>query len=90
MSCHHPPYPMKTTMLAYSKLILSKVSFSEALFEKELKKALSTLSGGERLHLGAWCSRRYGGMYRKIANRSVCGASRVHLKPLRRNEYAGQ
>ncbi|CAA9328656.1 MAG: hypothetical protein AVDCRST_MAG56-7295 [uncultured Cytophagales bacterium] len=78
---------MKTTMLAYSKLILSKVSFSEALFEKELKKALATLSGGDRLHLGAWCSRRFGGKYRKIANRSVCGG-KAQLKPLQR-EYAG-
>jgi hypothetical protein len=81
---------MKTTMLAYSKLILSKVSFSEALFEKELKKALATLSGGDRLHLDAWCSQRFGGKYRKIVNRSVCGASKAHLKLLLQNEYTSQ
>lgn len=41
-------------MLAYSKLILEKVSFSKELFEKEYKKALRNLSAGETHHLKEW------------------------------------
>lgn len=47
---------MKTTMLAYSKLILEKVSFSKELFEREYKKALRNLSAGEAHHLQEWLS----------------------------------
>mgnify|MGYP006293092483 CR=1 FL=1 len=43
-------------MLAYSKLILEKVSFSKELFEREYKKALRNLSDSEALHLKEWIS----------------------------------
>ena len=47
---------MKTSMLAYSKLILEKVSFSKELFEREYKKALRNLSAGEAYLLKEWLS----------------------------------
>lgn len=47
---------MKNSMLAYSKLILEKVSFSRELFEREYKKALRNLSDSEALHLKEWIS----------------------------------
>ena len=45
---------MKTSMLAYSKLILEKVSFSRELFEREYKKALNSLSTAEARELREW------------------------------------
>jgi len=47
---------MKTSMLAYSKLILEKVSFSKELFEREYKKALRNLPASEALILREWLS----------------------------------
>ncbi|MBD0258346.1 MAG: hypothetical protein ICV83_21740 [Cytophagales bacterium] len=54
---------MKTTQLAYSKVILSKVSFSETLFGKELRKSIHELAPAERLDLYAWCSLHFGAQY---------------------------
>jgi hypothetical protein len=51
---------MKTTHLAYTKVILSKVSFSETLFGKELRKSIAGLSPTERLDLYAWCNFHFG------------------------------
>ena len=78
---------MKTTMLAYSKLILGKVSFCEVLFEKELRKFLSQLSGEERFDLQVWCNHHFGGKYRKIINRAFYSGSRANVQPLHRGEY---
>jgi hypothetical protein len=74
---------MKTTMLAYSKLILGKVSFCEVLFEKELRKFLGQLSGEERFDLQVWCNHQFGGKYRKTINRAFYSGNRVNLQPLR-------
>lgn len=60
---------MKTTLLEYSKLILSKVSFCEALFEKELRKNVYQLSDEEKLELQAWCSHHFGAKYGPIIDR---------------------
>jgi len=46
-------------MLEYSKMILEKVNFDKNLFEKELKKALKTLSNEEQMHLRQWCLKRF-------------------------------
>lgn len=51
---------MKTTQLAYTKVILSKVSFSETLFGKELRKSIAGLSPAEKLDLYAWCNLHFG------------------------------
>lgn len=48
---------MKMNMLAYSKLILKKVSFSKELFEREYRKALRLLPAREALSLQEWVSR---------------------------------
>lgn len=45
---------MKTSMLAYSILILEKVSFSKELFEREYKKALRRLSSADAHKLKEW------------------------------------
>jgi hypothetical protein len=78
---------MKTTMLAYSKLILGKVSFCEVLFEKELRKFLGELSREERFSLQVWCNHQFGGKYRKIINRAFYSGSVANLQPLGRDEY---
>jgi hypothetical protein len=76
---------MKTTMLAYTKLILGKVSFCERLFEKELRKSLDQLSSEDRFDLQVWCNRQFGGKYRKIINRSFYSGSKASLQPLHQN-----
>lgn len=42
-------------MLEYFKTVLSKVSFDQRLFEKELKKALQSLIPEEVKQLRDWC-----------------------------------
>lgn len=46
-------------MLEYCKTILRKVSFSEKLFEKELKKALTRIKKEERRALIDWCKSQF-------------------------------
>lgn len=60
---------MKTTLLEYSKLILSKVSFCEALFEKELRKNLYHLADEEKRDLQAWCKYHFGTKYSSVIDR---------------------
>ena len=45
----------KSLDLNYVKVILTKVSFDQHLFEKELRKALTRLSPEEVEHLRSWC-----------------------------------
>ncbi len=59
---------MSITMLEYIKLILEKVSFDAALFEKELKKYLKLLLPQELKTLRAWCYAQFGKTYRSILN----------------------
>ncbi|MEM8968039.1 MAG: hypothetical protein AAGE93_16590 [Bacteroidota bacterium] len=49
---------MKPSMLAYTKLILEKVSFSRELYEREYRKALARLSPSEAQTLQQWNSHR--------------------------------
>ncbi len=60
-------------MLEYFKTILSKVSFSKYLFEKELRKAIKVLVADELKELQQWCYRKFG-QYRSIINRSFTAA----------------
>lgn len=53
-------------MLNYVKTILSKVSFDKALFEKELRKAISMLVPIEVSELKKWCIEKFGNQYRRI------------------------
>lgn len=46
-------------MLIYSKTILRKVSFDARLFQKELAKALNTLSEREAMELKHWVLRNF-------------------------------
>jgi hypothetical protein len=57
-------------MLEYVKLILSKVSFSKELFEKELKKALAQLIPREVEQLRAWCYARFSHLYAEVLDRN--------------------
>jgi len=56
-------------MLNYIKTILSKVSFSQELFEKELKKAIAMLASTELSELKDWCYAKFGHVYNSIINR---------------------
>ncbi len=49
--------------LDYVKTILTKVSFDQALFKKELNKALCVLLPHEISLLRVWCYRRFGKLY---------------------------
>jgi hypothetical protein len=44
----------KSSMLEYSKLILSKMTFDKKLFKKEFRKAFRYLNREERRHLIRW------------------------------------
>ena len=44
----------KCSMLEYSKLILSKMTFDKRLFKKEFKKAFRSLNRDERKQLIRW------------------------------------
>ncbi len=50
---------METTLLEYSKIILTKISFDESLFQKEFKKALKKLRPEERHELKSWAREYY-------------------------------
>jgi hypothetical protein len=56
-------------MLNYVKTVLTKVSFSALLFEKELRKALKMLIGEEVSELKSWCYNRFGNQHEEILNR---------------------
>ncbi|MGB3588056.1 MAG: hypothetical protein WBA23_16020 [Tunicatimonas sp.] len=45
---------MKPSMLAYTKLILEKVSFNRELYDREYRKALTRLSPNEAHLLKQW------------------------------------
>jgi hypothetical protein len=44
----------KRSMLDYSKIILSKISFDRTLFKKEYRKAVKYLNADERIQLKSW------------------------------------
>ena len=44
----------KLSMLEYSKIILSKISFDKRLFKKEYKKAFRYLDNNDRMALKQW------------------------------------
>nr|WKN39546.1 hypothetical protein K4G66_12670 [Tunicatimonas sp. TK19036] len=50
--------------LGYAKLILAKVSFDSALFQKELRKALTVLLPNDVEMLRSWCYIKFGHRYR--------------------------
>ena len=56
-------------MLNYVKTVLTKVSFSALLFEKELRKALKLLIGEEVNELKRWCYTSFGNEHEAILNR---------------------
>ena len=56
-------------MLEYIKTILSKVSFSKELFEKELRKAIAMLVPDELIELKDWCNSKFGHLYHHIINK---------------------
>lgn len=56
-------------MLDYVKLILTKVSFNKALFEKELRKALKMLLPAEVPDFRAWCYQQFSRIYRRVLKR---------------------
>ena len=49
----------KTSMLEYCKVIFEKVSFSHALFKKELHKSSNLLAEEEMDQLYTWCKNRF-------------------------------
>ena len=62
-------------MLEYFKTILSKVSFDRWLFEKELKKAITSLIPEEIIHLKDWCYDQFGQIYEAILNKCFAKAT---------------
>lgn len=60
-------------MLDYVKMILLKVSFNKALFEKELRKALKMLVPTEVPDFRAWCYQQFARIYRKVLKRVFGG-----------------
>lgn len=52
-------------MLEYYKLILTKVSFSKEIFEKELNKAVQMLSPSENATLEKWCLAKFRNPYQR-------------------------
>lgn len=53
-------------MLEYAKIILQKVSFDSFLFEKELRKAISSLGKEEWSNLYVWCTDVFGDKYPEV------------------------
>jgi len=53
-------------MFEYSKEILTKVSFDQKLFTKELRKAMDWLKKEERKLLLVWCLATFGQRYSDI------------------------
>jgi hypothetical protein len=60
-------------MLEYTKTILQKVSFSPALFGKELKKSLQWLQKDEAYVLRAWCLATFGDLYLELIQEAYKG-----------------
>ncbi len=60
-------------MLEYTKTILQKVSFSPALFGKELRKSLKWLQKDEVHLLRSWCLVTFGDIYLEIIQESFRG-----------------
>ena len=56
-------------MLDYVKMILLKVSFNKALFEKELRKALKILLPVEVPDFRSWCYQQFSRIYRRVLKR---------------------
>ncbi len=56
-------------MLEYFKTILSKVSFNESIFEKELNKAVQSLVEDEVIKLKSWCYDQFGEIHHIILNK---------------------
>lgn len=56
-------------MLDYVKIILLKVSFNKALFEKELRKALKMLVPAEVPDFRTWCYEQFSRIYRRVLKR---------------------
>ena len=56
-------------MLDYVKMILLKVSFNKALFEKELRKALKVLVPTEVPDFRSWCYQQFARIYRRVLKR---------------------
>jgi hypothetical protein len=56
-------------MLNYAKTVLTKVSFSAQLFEKELRKAIKALVADEVNELKRWCYTSFGNEHEAILNR---------------------
>ena len=69
-------------MLDYVKMILLKVSFSKALFEKELRKALTVLLPTEVPDFRNWCYQQFSRLYRKVLKR-VFGAFQAGISTAR-------
>ena len=65
-------------MLDYVKMILTKVSFNRALFEKELRKALKMVLPTELLEFRSWCYQQFSRIYRRVLKRVFAELS---LKP---------
>jgi len=62
-------------MLEYVKLILQKVSFSRALFEKELRKAIRSLVPEELHQLRTWCYEQFAMRYRLLLDQQFAGVA---------------
>lgn len=56
-------------MLDYVKMILLKVSFNKALFEKELRKSLRVVLPAELPDFRAWCYQQFARIYRRVLRR---------------------
>lgn len=57
-------------MLEYVKTVLLKVSFDQALFEKEMKKARKYLSASELQELKVWAEQQFGDVHQVSVSRS--------------------
>lgn len=55
-------------MLDYFKTILSKVSFNAELFEKELRKAIKSLTSTDLEEFRDWCYEQFGHQYPQLLN----------------------
>ena len=56
-------------MLDYVKMILTKVSFNKALFEKELRKSLHMILPAELVDFRRWCYQQFSRIYRRVLKR---------------------
>jgi len=58
----------KLSMLEYSKIILSKISFDKRLFRKEYKKAFRSLDSHERIALKQWVRAEWNVLFNSSKN----------------------